>query len=128
MYKINLENLKIHGETWIIYMELCDGWMHIKGAQSCLFNFFFPKFWRFCYHEKAHIFLITHDKVYSWKVFRLEDINENVSSYGIHNWAYTVRFATAIYKIAFVHQNGLTVSSEIWNLHLWSDDSSNFEI
>ena len=33
----------------------------IKGAQSYLFNFF-SNFWRFWYHKKAHIFLITHVK------------------------------------------------------------------
>ena len=33
-----------------------------KGAQSYLINFFFSNFWRFCYHMKAHIFLITHGK------------------------------------------------------------------
>ena len=32
-----------------------------KGAQSYL-NKFFPNFWRFCYHKKAHIFLTTHGK------------------------------------------------------------------
>ena len=32
-----------------------------KGAQSYFFNFF-PNFWRFWYHKKAHIFLITHAK------------------------------------------------------------------
>ena len=56
----------------------------LKGAQSYLFNFL-KNFWRFCYHKKAHIFLITHDKFYHWKLFCLEDINENVSGYGNHN-------------------------------------------
>ena len=56
----------------------------IIGAQSYFFNFF-SNFWRFCYHKKAHIFLITHGKFYSWKVFHLEDINENMSGYGNHN-------------------------------------------
>ena len=37
------------------------------------------------YHKKAHIFLITHGKFYSGKVFRLEDITENASGYGNHN-------------------------------------------
>ena len=34
---------------------------HVKGAQSDLFNIFL-NFWRFWYHMKAHIFLITHVK------------------------------------------------------------------
>ena len=40
---------------------------------------------RFWYHKKAHIFLITHGKFNSWKVFFLEDINEYVPAYGNHN-------------------------------------------
>ena len=85
----------------------------------------FSNFWRFCYHRKAHIFFITHGKFYRWKVFCLEDINENVYSYG-HNWAYTVRYRQLQFiQNCFVYPNGLTVSTEIWNLHLWSDDSSN---
>ena len=88
--------------------------MLIKGAQSDFFNFL-KNFWRFWYHKKAHIFLITHGKFHSWKLFRLEGISEKVSSYGNHNKAYTVRY----------NQNGLTVSTEIWNLQLWSGDYSN---
>ena len=55
-----------------------------KGAQSDLFNFL-PNFWRFWYHMKVYIFLIIHVKFHGWKVFRLEEINENVSGYGNHN-------------------------------------------
>ena len=33
----------------------------LKGPKSYLFHLF-PNFWRFCYHKKAHIFLITHVK------------------------------------------------------------------
>ena len=54
----------------------------IKGAQSYPF---ISNFRRFCYHKKAHIFLITHDKFNRWKVFHLEDVNENVSCSGKHN-------------------------------------------
>ena len=49
------------------------------------FFIFFKNLGRFWYHKKAHIFLKTHVKFYSWKVFRLEDINENVPGYGNHN-------------------------------------------
>ena len=42
----------------------------------------FSNFWRFWCHKKDHIFLITHDKFYSCKVFYLEDTNENVPGYG----------------------------------------------
>ena len=63
----------------------------LEGAQSDYFNFF-PYIWRFWYHKKAHIFLITHGKFHSRKVFCSEDFNENASSYGSHNQAYTVRY------------------------------------
>ncbi len=46
---------------------------------------FFSNFQRFWYQKKAHIFLITPGESYSWKMYRLEDINENVTSYGNHN-------------------------------------------
>ena len=36
-------------------------------------------------------FLTTHDKFYRWKLFTLEDISENVTGYGYHNYTYTVR-------------------------------------
>ena len=39
----------------------------LKGAQSYLLNF-----WRFWYHKKAHIFLLTHVKFHGWKVLHLE--------------------------------------------------------
>ena len=58
--------------------------MNIKGAQFYLFNFF-SNFWRLWYQKKVNIFLITHGKFHSWKVFHLEDINENVPGYGNHN-------------------------------------------
>ena len=58
--------------------------------RSPIFNFF-SNFWRFCYCKKAHIFLITYVKFYSWKVFRLEDLNKNVSGNGNHTQAYRVR-------------------------------------
>ena len=54
----------------------------------------------------------------------LEDINENLSGYGNHNQAYTVRYRQLQTQNCYVHINGLTVSTEILNLHLWSDDSS----
>ena len=31
-----------------------------------------------------------HEKFHSWKVMRLEDINEKVSGYGNHNKVYVV--------------------------------------
>ncbi len=48
-------------------------------------SIFFSNFRRFWYQKKAHIFLITPVKFYSWKMYRLKDINENVTSYGNHN-------------------------------------------
>ncbi len=46
---------------------------------------FFSNLRSFWYQMKAHIFLIIPGKFYSWKIYRLEDINENVTSYGNHN-------------------------------------------
>ncbi len=46
---------------------------------------FSPNLPRFWYQKKACIFLITPGEFYSWKMYRLEDINENVISYGNHN-------------------------------------------
>ena len=45
---------------------------------SPIFSIFFfniYKFWQILLSQESHIFLITHGKFYSWKVFRLEDIN-----------------------------------------------------
>ena len=51
---------------------------------------------------------------YTWKVFRLEDINKNVSGYGNQNWAeaYAViwyRQLQYTVNCFVVHQNGLDV-------------------
>ena len=63
----------------------------LKEAQSYLFNFFFKLFEILVSHGSSY-FPITHVKFHSWKVFRLENINENMSGYGNHNYAYTVRY------------------------------------
>ncbi len=55
-----------------------------KGAQSDCFRFF-SNFRRFWYQKKAHIFLITPGEFHSFKMYRLKNINENVTSYGNHN-------------------------------------------
>ena len=46
---------------------------------------FCSNFLRFWYQKKAHIFLIAPVEFYGWKIYGLEDINENVTSYGNHN-------------------------------------------
>ena len=66
-------------------------WIWLKEP-SPIFLTFLKNFWRFWYHEKAHIFLITHGKFYSWKVFSLEDISENQPGYGNHNKAYSITY------------------------------------
>ena len=63
---------RIH--DWFLWLGMHKTWQDcfrrvkngegVKGAQSYLFNFY-SNFWRFCYHKKAHIFLITHRKFYS---------------------------------------------------------------
>ncbi len=62
------------------------GKVKFKGAQSDCFRFF-SNFQRFWYQKKGHIFLITLGKCYSWKMYCLEDINENVTSYGNYNFS-----------------------------------------
>ena len=37
---------------------------------SPIFSTLFSIFWRFWYHKKAHVFLMTHGKFHSWKAFR----------------------------------------------------------
>ena len=53
---------------------LLDG-LGIKGAQSYFVIFLFQNYWRFWYHKKAHIFLITHVIFYGWNMLRMEDID-----------------------------------------------------
>ena len=48
-----------------------------------------------------------------------------MSDYGNHNEAYSLRCRQLNIQNWFGHQNGITVSTEILNVHLWSDDSSN---
>ena len=55
------------------------------GAWSDCFRFVY-NFLRFWYQNKAHIFLITGE------MYNLEDINENVTSYGYHNYANIVKY------------------------------------
>ena len=56
-----------------------DSWFENRLVQH------FINFWGFCYHKKAHVFLLTHGKFYSSKVFWLEGINENMTSYSKHD-------------------------------------------
>ena len=84
---VNQENMaiplsKLH--ISLLILVTVKGNSTLKGAQSYLFNFF-PNFWRFWYHKKAHIFIITHVKFHGLKVFCLEDIYEKGSDYGNHN-------------------------------------------
>ena len=88
---------------------------HLKKP-SPIFSTFFSNFCRLCYYKNAHIFLVTHGKFNSWKVFRLEDINENVS-------AYTVRCRQRQYTNLLRTSNGLTILTGILNLYHLSDDS-----
>ncbi len=77
-------------QTWFIWQNLHDIYAAmimipvLKGAQSDCLRFF-SNLRRFWYQKKAHIFLITPGEFYSWKMYCVEDINENVTSYGNHN-------------------------------------------
>ena len=77
---------------------------------------------------KTHIFLITHAKFYSWKVFCLKNISENLPGYGNHNQAYTVRYRQLQYTKLLGKSKWLDCFN--WNLEFtslewWIDDSSN---
>ena len=52
---------------------------NIKGARSDCFRFFSN--FRRCGIRRKLIFFITSGEFYSWKKYRLEVINENVTSY-----------------------------------------------
>ncbi len=83
---------------WLIFLNtsqndllLQELWVHCSVIAKELPDRlrFFSNFQRFWYQKKAHIFLITPGEFYSWKIYRLEDIDENVTSYGNHNYVYT---------------------------------------
>ncbi len=63
-----------------IYRYVC----YLKRARSDCFRFL-SSFLRFWYKKKAHIFIINTGEISSWKMYRLEDINEDVTSYDNHN-------------------------------------------
>ncbi len=55
-------------------------------------------------------------------MYRLDDINENVTSYGY--WLpYTVRYKQLQFNL-FLYPNGLTNLKEIWNQDFLGDDAS----
>ena len=56
----------------------------LKEAQSYLFNFF-SKLLEILLSLESSYFSITGGKIYCWKVFRLDNDNENVTGYGNHN-------------------------------------------
>ncbi len=57
-------------------------------------------------------------------MYRLEDINENVTSYGNHNYAYTIRYRQLQICSLSLCPNGLTDWNEIWNQDILGDDAS----
>ncbi len=73
---------------WLLNAE-CWNLVTLKGAWSDyfrFFKFFFPSLLRFWYQKKDPIFLITPGEFYSWKMYRLKDMNETMSSYGNHKF------------------------------------------
>ncbi len=123
---------------FLLFMGMLRSWMNraspwtkevmtkfppLKGARSDHFRFF-SNFQRFWYQKKIHIFLITPGEFYSWKMYRLEDINENVTSYGNHNYAYTIRYRQLKIRNLSLCPNGLTDWNEIWNQDILGDDAS----
>ena len=97
----------------------CQQLIFLKGAQSNFINFL-KNFWRFWYHKKADIFLITHVRFCSWKWFCLKGINENMPGYGNRNWAYTVRYRQVQYT-------KLLHTSERLDLFNWNVEFTSLE-
>ena len=50
-----------------------------------LLQIIFVKVCEILVSKESLYFLITPGEFYSWKIYRLEDNNENVTSYGNHN-------------------------------------------
>ena len=61
---------------------------------------------------KAHIFLIMPGEFYSGKVYRLEDINENMTTVTIIKLT-QLGIGSCKLRNLFLHQNGLTDLTEI---------------
>ncbi len=57
-------------------------------------------------------------------MYRLEDINEHVTSYGNHNSAYTVKYRQLQNTFLFLYLNGLSDLTEILNQDFLCDDES----
>ncbi len=55
-------------------------------------------------------------------MYRLEDINENVTSYGNHN--FKVSIGNCKIRNLLLCPNGLTDVNEIWNQYILGDDTS----
>ncbi len=69
---------------------------------------------------KAHIFLIMPGEFYSGKVYRLEDINTTVTIIKLTQ----LGIGSCKLRNLFLHQNGLTDLTEIWNQDFLGDDAS----
>ncbi len=77
----SLEPIQVRKE---LQMEKPCSWRHGTSAViDCQFvKIIDCNFLRFWYRKKDHIFLITPGEVYSWQMYHLEDINENMTSLG----------------------------------------------
>ena len=70
--------------AWFVDRYLDQNESFLKEP-SPLASDFIQTFWDFGYQKKNFIFLITPVEFYGWKMYPLEDIHENVTSYGNHN-------------------------------------------
>ena len=70
-----------------------------------LFNYI-SNFWRFWYHNKAHIFIINH-------VFCLENIGENAPRYSNYNSTHTVRKVRTARKVGKMYKIALNIQM-VW--------------
>ena len=69
-------------QLWLLTQKFSET---LKKALSNFSDIFVKLFKDFGITKKPNIFLIIHGEFHSWKVFHLEDINENVPGYGNHN-------------------------------------------
>ena len=91
---------KIKRNEVIIFFFLylsCNNF-RFNGAPSYLFNFLSNLNADFASRGSSYF---SHCKFYSWKVFRLEDINENVSGHGNHHRRYKLQATVIMFDFFF---------------------------
>ena len=73
-----MANIKGNRKDPDLIYEIAKTFLLLKKS-SPIFHFFFSNLWKFWYHKKALIFSHNPWQILQLKVFRLEDISENLS-------------------------------------------------